>query len=178
VDSLRGQLLVASPTLHDPNFNRTVVLVCSHDEENGALGVVLNQPAEVAVEDAAPELAYLVEEDEPLFVGGPVAPERVLILAEWDDPSHAGLMVDDTLGFVGEDSEHDGSGRARVFAGHAGWAPGQLEAELGEDSWILLESVHDDVFSSNPENLWSTVLRRKGGRFELLARMPENPSLN
>jgi putative transcriptional regulator len=154
------------------------VLVCSHDDENGALGVVLNQPAEVAVEDAAPELAYLVEEDEPLFVGGPVAPDRVLILAEWDDPSHAGLMVDETLGFVGEDSEHDGSGRARVFAGHAGWAPGQLEAELEQESWILEGFDHTDVFSADPEALWSTVLRRKGGRFELLARMPDNPSMN
>lgn len=178
MDSLRGQLLVASPSLTEPNFHRTVVLVCSHDEENGALGLVLNRPAEVAVEDAAPELAYLVEEDEPLFVGGPVAPERVLILAEWSDPSRAGLMVDDTLGFVGEGTEHDGSGRSRVFAGHAGWAPGQLEAELEQDAWILAESEHEDVFSADPEGLWSAVLRRKGGRFELIARMPENPSMN
>lgn len=177
MESLRGQLLIATPSLVDPNFHRTVVLVCSHDE-SGALGVVLNQPATVMVVDAAEELSDLVGEDEPLFVGGPVAPERVLILAEWDDPEAAGLLVDDTLGFVGEDSGHDGVARARVFAGHSGWAPGQLEAELEQESWILIDFEHEDVFTDDPEGLWSTVLRRKGGRFELIARMPENPSLN
>ena len=177
MDSLQGQLLLAAPSLQDPNFHRTVVLICSHDEEH-ALGVVLNQPAELAVEDAVPELAYLVDEDEPVFVGGPVAPERVLVLAEWADPSAAGQMVDDTLGFLAEGTDYDGSGRARVFAGHAGWGPGQLESELEEEAWILEPSEHDDVFSRDPEGLWSAVLRRKGGKFELIARMPENPSMN
>ena len=181
METLRGQLLIAQPTLLDPNFHRTVVLICSHDEE-GALGVVLNQPADRTVAELAPELAELVADDEPLFVGGPVAPEQVVILAEWRDPADAGLLVDHTLGFVGGDTGMpelvELTSRARVFAGHAGWGPGQLEAELEQDSWFTEPFLHGDVFTGDPESLWSNVLRRKGGSFQLVARMPENPSLN
>jgi len=181
MDSLRSQLLVASPQLMDPNFARTVVLITEHNDD-GAMGIVLNRPASTTVTDAAPELEDLVEPGEDVFVGGPVQPSSVIVLAEWDSPDEVGVPVFDGIGFVGADSDPDelarAVSRARVFAGFAGWSPGQLETELERDDWILEPALPDDVFSTVPGQLWSDVLERKGGEYALVARMPLDPSLN
>lgn len=181
VDSLRGQLLIASPALMDPNFRRTVVLITEHNEE-GAMGVVLNRPAEVTVSDVVPELDDLADGDAPVYVGGPVSPGAVVVLAEFDDISDAAAAVSGRLGFVPAETDHRslaaGTGRARVFAGYSGWSPGQLEAELEEDSWIVEPVQADDPFIEDPDELWRTVLRRKGSEFALIATMPQDPSLN
>ena len=179
MDSLQGHLLVAAPSLLDPNFRRTVVLVAEHGED-GALGVVLNRPSETAVAEAVPPLSGLVEEGDVVHVGGPVQPSAVVVLAEFDDPSAVPLIVVGDVGFLPSEVDHETFGetrRARVFAGYAGWAPGQLEAELDESSWIVETALPDDVFAPAAE-LWSDVLRRKGGQYALLARMPPDPSLN
>src|SRR4051812_33685789 len=104
MDSLRGQLLIASPALEDPNFHRTVVLVTEHTA-NGAMGLVLNRPAETPVEEIAPELSLLVDSREPVYVGGPVGEEAVIVLAEFDDPSEAAAPVMGGLGFVPADAD-------------------------------------------------------------------------
>lgn len=180
MESLRGQLLIASPSLLEPNFRRTVVLVGEHNQE-GALGVVLNRPAPASAQEAAPPLAALVGAGEPLFLGGPVQPQSAVVVAQFDYPDAAGLVVFDSIGFlIGEvdpESVH-GVRRARVFAGYAGWGAGQLEAELEMSAWMLEPAQPDDVFAEEPERLWSGVLRRKGGRFAMLAMMPVDPSLN
>jgi putative transcriptional regulator len=181
-ESLRGQLLLASPTLVDPNFLRTVVLVAEHTEE-GAMGLVLNRPTASTVGEAVPDLAWLVGEDERVYVGGPVAESAVIVLAEWDRPELAGALVTDDLGFVGTDADDpealEGAvRRARVFAGHAGWGPGQLEAELEEEAWIVEPPRRDELFADDAEALWGSVLRRKGRRYALLATMPLDPTLN
>ena len=180
MESLRGQLLVAGPGLLEPTFRRTVVLVGEHNEE-GALGVVLNRPTPAAVEEAAPPLAGLVGANERLFVGGPVQPEGAVVIAEFDFPDAAGLVVFDSIGFLVGDVDLEalaGVRRARVFAGHAGWGAGQLEAEIEMSAWILEPALPEDVFAEEPEGLWTSVLRRKGGRFAMLAMMPVDPSLN
>jgi putative transcriptional regulator len=182
MESLRGKLLLASPTLQDPNFARTVVLIAEHTEE-GAMGIVLNRPAETTVSDAVPDLAWLAGDDEQVFVGGPVAETAVIVLAEFDKPELAGALVEDDLGFVGADADEpdtlDGAvRRARVFAGHAGWGPGQLEDELAEDAWIVEPPQREEIFSADPERLWAAVLRRMGRRYALLSTMPPDPSLN
>ena len=181
MDSLRSQLLVASPQLMDPNFARTVVLITEHNDD-GAMGIILNRPASTTVTEAAPELEDLVEPGEDVFVGGPVQPSSVIVLAEWDSPDEVGVPVFDGIGFVGADSDPDelarAVSRARVFAGFAGWSPGQLETELERDDWILEPALPDDVFTRSPEQLWSDVLERKGGEYALVARMPLDPSLN
>jgi len=180
VESLRGHLLVAGPALVDPNFWRTVILVGEHNEE-GALGVVLNRPAPVSVGEAAPALTDLVPESEPVFLGGPVQPESAVVLADVEHPDFAGLIVFGSIGFLmGEVDVHrrDGIRRARVFAGYAGWGAGQLEAEMEEDSWIVEPALPEDVFTGQPEKLWSDVLLRKGGDYVLLSTMPPDPSLN
>ena len=181
IESLRGQLLIAGATLPDPNFSRTVVLVCEHSEE-GALGLVLNRPTELAVADAAPELVDLTGYDATIDSGGPVQPDALLVLAEFDDPDQAGLCVVGNVGLVGDGSEIedlvDATQRARVFAGYAGWGPGQLDAELAREDWFVAPAGVDDIFNPDADELWRRVLSRKGGRFALVARMPVDPSVN
>ena len=180
-DTLRGRLLIAGPTLQDPNFARTVVLVGEHNAD-GALGVVLNRPSETTVGEAVPDLEDLTPAGDPVHVGGPVQPSAVLVLAEYEEPDAGTQLVTGCVGFVAVDDEGDRVatqlGRARVFAGYAGWGPGQLEAELERDDWIIADAVPDDVFDTDAPTLWSRVLDRQGGKLRLLARMPVNPSLN
>jgi putative transcriptional regulator len=180
--SLKSQLLIASPSIHDPNFRRTVVYMTEHGDE-GAMGLVLNRAAETTVGEAVPDLAWLAEDDAVVHVGGPVAPQSVVVLAEFEDPDLSALIIDEGLGFVPAEVDDVGAlagalGRRRVFAGHAGWGPGQLEAELEEKSWILEPAAREDVFTDDPDDLWSQVLRRKGREYVLLSTMPEDPSLN
>jgi putative transcriptional regulator len=182
VDSLQGQLLIASPSLLDPNFRRTVVLVIEHGEE-GAAGIVLNRPSEAAVSDAVPQLEELAQPDEPLYVGGPVESGAVVVLAEFEEPAEPAVPVlGDAVGFASLDDDPaellSETRRRRVFAGYAGWGAGQLEAELASEDWILAPARPDDVFVDDADGLWSAVLRRKGGVYELLARIPSDPSVN
>lgn len=179
--ALTGQLLLASPSLTDPNFRRTVVLVGVHNED-GAMGVVLNRPSETTVAEAVPQLEAAVDIEEPVFVGGPVQPSSVVLLAEFLDPSPAALIVLGRIGFPSNETDLDGLAEAtmrrRVFAGYAGWGGGQLDEELAQGDWIAHPAIPDDVFTDSPEQLWASVLRRKGGSYALLARMPANPSMN
>src|SRR3954463_14960851 len=165
MDSLRGKLLVASPSLLDPNFSRTVVLIAEHGDE-GAMGIVLNRVSEIDAGDAAPPLADLIEPGELVHAGGPVQPTAVMVVAEFDDPATAATLVLDRVGFVGADADFEELAadvtRARVFAGMAGWGPGQLEAEIERDDWIVEPATADDVFTGEPDALWSAVLERKG----------------
>ena len=181
MDSLRSQLLVASPQLEDPNFARTVVLITEHTDD-GAMGIVLNRPATTTVADAAPELESLVRPGDDVYVGGPVQPSSVIVLAEFEEPVETFVPVFGSIGFVGAGSDPDDLAatvsRARVFAGFAGWITGQLESELGRDDWFLEPARADDVFCPDPEGLWSDVLKRKGGEYALVAMMPPDPSLN
>jgi putative transcriptional regulator len=181
-ESLKGQLLIASPSIHDPNFRRTVVYMTEHGDE-GAMGLILNRAAETTVGEAVPDLAWLAEDGDIVHVGGPVSPQSVVVLAEFEEPTLSALLVDEDLGFVpaevdDADALAGALGRRRVFAGHAGWGPGQLEAEMEEESWIVEPASRDDVFTDDPEELWSRVLRRKGQEYALLSTMPMDPSLN
>jgi putative transcriptional regulator len=178
--SLRGQLLVSSGGLYDPNFRHTVVLIGEHNDE-GALGVVLNRALDLRVADAIPELASWVPEGQALFQGGPVLPSSPVLVAELSDPGEADIPIFDSIGFlIGDlsDIEPWKVLRARVFAGYSGWGPGQLEAEMEADSWILEPARPEDVFSDDPDLLWSRVLRRKGPEYAHLSRMPYDPSMN
>ncbi|HEU4356045.1 MAG TPA: YqgE/AlgH family protein [Actinomycetota bacterium] len=180
VDSLKGHLLIAGPGLVDPNFRRTVVLVGEHDED-GALGVVLNRATPATVAEALPELAELADDVGAVHVGGPVQPSAIVVLADFVDPERAGALVLDTVGFLPAETDPDSLGelrRARVYAGYAGWGPGQLDDELEEGSWIVEPAQLEDVFTDDPAELWSAVLRRKGGPYAVLATMPPDPSLN
>jgi putative transcriptional regulator len=180
-ESLAGRLLVASTTLEDPNFARTVVLIGLHGED-GALGLVLNRPSTSTVASAVPQLGELFEDEEQVFVGGPVQGSSIVMLAEFTDPAAAGLLVLGRIGLPAPDASLEqlalATSRRRIYAGYAGWSEGQLDAEIGTGDWIAQDALPDDIFSEEPEQLWSGVLTRKGGRYALLARMPLDPSLN
>ena len=181
MESARGQLLIAGPSLVDPNFWRTVVLVVEHSEE-GAFGLVLNRPSETGVVEAAPELEELIDADEALFIGGPVQPSSVVILGRFEDPGDAAVIAFDDVGVLGGAGSLEemsvGLRSARAFVGHSGWGPGQLESELERDDWILEPARLRDAFTDAPRDLWSSVLTRKGGSYALVARMPFDPSAN
>jgi putative transcriptional regulator len=180
-ESLSGQLLLAAPSLLDPNFRRTVVLIGSHSE-SGAMGIVLNRPSKVAVSEAVPELEQAVDALDTVYVGGPVQPNSIVFLAEFLDPEPAGLLVLGRIGFPAPETDIDVLAeviaRRRVFAGYAGWGEGQLDEELDNGDWIAHPAQPDDVFTEDPGELWSHVLTRKGGTYALMARMPLDPRMN
>jgi putative transcriptional regulator len=181
VESTRGQLLIAGPGLLDPNFWRTVVLVIEHTEE-GAFGLVLNRPSETSAREAASALEHLLDGEDPVFIGGPVQPSSLIVLAEFEDAGDAARLAFGDVGVLGQsDSEEESSAgvrRARAYAGHSGWGPGQLDGELERGDWILESARTEDAFSVEPTDMWASVLTRKGGSYKLVARMPPDPSVN
>ena len=173
-ESLRGKLLIAAPSLFD-YFRRAVILVLEHTAD-GAMGVVLNRKSETRVAEALPALADLPGADGLVRLGGPVSPESVVALGDFGDPGEAGTHVVGPLGTVDPDGDNGSLRRLRVYAGYAGWAPGQLDGELEQGAWIVQEAHPDDPFRDG--DVWSEALRRKGGGYRLLATMPADPSLN
>jgi len=179
-ESLRGKLLIASPALIDPNFDRTVVLVTEHSED-GAMGIILNRPAEAPAGELLPALEEIAGAD-PLFIGGPVQPEAVVLLAEFSDPSAAAWLVVADVGLASAQTDigelSPAVRRGRFYAGYSGWGPGQLEAEMELDSWIVEPPMPAELFPDDPTSLWTDVLARMGGQYTLVSRMPDDPSLN
>jgi putative transcriptional regulator len=164
----------------DPNFWRTVVLIVEHSDE-GALGLVLNRPSETTVGEAVAELEQLLDSDDPLYVGGPVQPSALIVLAEFDQPGEAALIAFEDIGVLANGAQDDPSLTVRcgrAFVGHAGWGPGQLDDEVERGDWILEPARREDAFTGQPLDLWSEVLTRKGGSYALVARMPPDPSVN
>ena len=177
---LKGKLLVASPTLGDATFSRAVVLIAEHTD-SGAMGLVINQPSETLVVDSVDELGRLVEDQDAVYVGGPVQAQAVMVLAEFDDPDASAALVVGDVGFLPADADLEQlatvTRRARVFAGHAGWGPGQLDSELAEGAWIVVDADPGDPFREADE-LWRAVLARRGGPYAVLSQVPEDPSVN
>lgn len=185
---MKGKLLVATPDLEDPNFFRTVVLVLEHTED-GALGVVLNRPSGAAVSDPLPAWSSLAADPAVVFVGGPVQPDAAIGLGRASDVSTgSGAAPDGFAVLFGElgtvDLERPPSevaptvDRVRVFAGYSGWGPGQLENELAADGWFVVDADAADVWSSSPEEMWRTVLRRQRGQMRVFADFPLEPGTN
>jgi putative transcriptional regulator len=180
MDSVKGQLLIAGPTLADRNFWRTVVLIVEHSDE-GALGLVLNRPSGTTVGEAVPQLEDLLELDDPVFIGGPVQTSAMMVLAQFEDPSEAALLAFEDVGVLGATGAQTPSAAVRTgraFVGHSGWGPEQLDGEIERGDWILEPARFEDAFASEPQALWSRVLMRKGGSYALIARMPPDPSMN
>jgi putative transcriptional regulator len=178
-----GRLLVATPSLTHPNFDRSVVLVIGHSEE-GALGVVLNRVSEVPVASVLPEWSSTVCAPPTLFEGGPVQPDAAVCLARVraGQQPEGWAQVSGRLGTVdfsaGPDVVLPYVECMRVFAGYAGWGDGQLEMEIGVGAWFVLDLLPGDAFTQSPEDLWQAVLRRQGGLMAAVATYPTDPSLN
>ena len=181
---LRARLLVASPTLRDPNFDRTVVLVLESGE-TGAIGVVLNRPSEVPLDGAVASWAHLAVPPATVFVGGPVIDEgTVVCLARARDghPTDAWKPFILDIGTLDLNVEPADVGVAieeiRVFSGYAGWAAGQLEAEIEAGAWFVVEGGPVDALTTDPDGLWEAVLGRQGGIVGMFVAFPADPSLN
>jgi putative transcriptional regulator len=188
-ESLSGRLLVATPLLGDPNFRRTVILIVEDEPEEGTLGVVLNRPTEVQVGQVLESWTDLVTGPSVVFKGGPVSPNSALALAlarGEDEPlgwrSLDGSSLTARIGLVDLEAPPEllagGITSLRVFAGYAGWGPGQLQAEIDEGAWYVLAGEPTDAFLAEPERLWPEVLRRQGGEFAIVATYPDDPMLN
>jgi putative transcriptional regulator len=187
-----GRLLVASPTLEEPTFARSVILLLDHDED-GTLGVVLNRPTEVPVGQVLPTWQQHTSSPEVLFRGGPVALDSALGLgallparptAGGEDPGAVlgWRPLVGSLGLIDLDAPPelltDGLRALRIFAGYAGWGSGQLDDELAVGAWYVVDSEPLDAFSAAPEELWRVVLRRQRGELAFLSTYPPDPSLN
>ncbi len=182
MSSLRGRLVVASPAMLDPNFHRTVVLLIEHDEE-GALGVVLNRVTEMPVGEPLPLWEPYAAEPAMVHVGGPVQRSAAICLGRSDPPvqsaSWAPVFADvGTVDLNQDPSDVPGVAPVRVFAGHAGWGPLQLEDEMDEGAWVVCDAAPADVFDPEPDLLWNRVVERQAGVVPLLTRFPPDPALN
>ena len=181
--SLTGQLLVATPALEEAPFNRTVVLVLEHGEE-GALGLVLNRPSDMELDEPLPRWEPLAAHPPVVFWGGPVDPEAAICLArvrhQIEDRTWKPIV--DGLGTLDIERDPDDIGQRveemRLFVGYAGWGAGQLEGEIASGAWFVVEARPGDALSTEPDELWRTVLRRQGGRLAVVSAFPADPSLN
>ena len=183
--SLTGRLIVATPDLEDPNFRRAVVLLLEHGRE-GAVGVVLDRPLDLTVAEALPTWSDYAAAPPVLFAGGPVEQDAAIALGRLRhpcvDPAPFGRSVAGDLVTVDLDAappEAEGLLVAlRVYAGYAGWGPGQLDAEVATGSWFVLEAEPGDAWSDHPEGLWRSVLRRQPGALAMFAGFPDDPTHN
>ena len=179
-----GALLVAAPSLIDPNFANSVVLILDTDE-NGALGVILNRPSPVPVVEVLGDWSDVVTDPDVLYRGGPVSTDGALALGRLtnatDEPVGWRSVFED-FGIVDLDTPVelvDGTlGAMRIFAGYAGWGAGQLEAEVEEGSWYVVASEPNDVFREDATALWRDVLRRQPGELAWISTRPADPGLN
>jgi putative transcriptional regulator len=174
--------LVAVPELSDPHFRQTLVFLHDHGAD-GSLGLILNRPVGKCLSDLLNE-AELPEllRDTPIFYGGPVQPEAVMALGDFVDGNRAAAIAFGSVGFLPADADETLDPatviRARVFAGYAGWGPGQLEDELEEEAWVDVPAQIDDCFADDPESLWRAAIRRHPGELAVFALEPDDPSLN
>ena len=177
-----GVLLVAPPVLSDPNFRRSVVLLCEHGE-GGSFGLILNRLLTLQLGEV---LESLTGREEALWFGGPVQPSTLHFLHRHAGDVAGAVPVVDGVYWGGDFddvqrlvwSEAAVADGLRFFLGYAGWIPGQLEAEIEAGGWILARADDALVFPDAPEKLWSAVLRRLGGEYALLANFPEDPRMN
>ncbi len=176
---------MATPVINDPNFERTVVLLLQYDDTDGALGLVINRPTTASVAKVLPEWSGLVNSPPVVFAGGPVSVESALALGGGsgiDEPPPGWTPVVHDIGTIDlnqpveEITPHVTT--ARIYSGYAGWAPGQLEGEIGVGAWFVVDAVVGDALTSEPDELWERVLRRQPGSRSWLANYPLDPSLN
>jgi putative transcriptional regulator len=180
---LKGKLLVASPVMREPTFARTVISVLEHSDD-GALGVVINRPGDASLLDVVPPVAELASHPAVLFAGGPVEPQAAIALGvvSPDAPTQGWRPVVHPVVTVDLDVDPDvlGAGlrELRVFAGYAGWSAGQLEGEIAQGAWYVVEALPLDAFDAVPDRLWSAVLRRQPWPLSAVATCPIDPTMN
>ncbi|MAZ41589.1 MAG: YqgE/AlgH family protein [Cyclobacteriaceae bacterium] len=178
-----GDLLISQPYLPDPNFERTVVLICEHDEK-GTVGFVLNRRSNSVFSDVIFDAAHF---DAPLYVGGPVQHDTLHFV-------HKDMLEMESGQFLGErlvwgkdfnrlltliDTHQIDEKNYRFFVGYSGWSPGQLLEELNAKSWIVYQNKDENlIFDFSSQDLWKKVLREMGGKYRVISNYPVDPRLN
>lgn len=176
-----GSLLLAPPESEDPNFRRTVVLICEHSDE-GSFGLILNRPLKLHLDE-------VLEDDlpaQPLGLGGPVQQNTLHYLHRFGDRVSGSIEIADDVFWGGDfesirrilGEEHEAGSDLRLFLGYAGWAAGQLGEEMALGGWLLAQVKPEYVFAPDPHLLWRAVLRGMGGKYAVLANFPDDPRLN
>ena len=183
----KGRLLLATPPLEDPNFDRTVIYVLEHHDE-GALGLVLNRPSPEELGDALRAWTAMQSDPSLVFVGGPVEPDALIAIARMREPASGDVDPEHLAPLSGDLASADlaadpddvipSISALRVFRGYAGWGPGQLEGEIEAGAWLVLDPEPTDLFTDTPDDLWRRVLRRQPGRLAWLAEAPDDLAAN
>jgi putative transcriptional regulator len=170
--------------MSDPNFDGTLTFLLEHGDD-GAVGIMLNRPSELAVSDAFPAWSDLTPAPSRLFLGGPVQTNAIIALGRYQPDASTEARLDLPAGLASVDLDEqpalaraDGLIDLRIFAGYAGWGPGQLEGEIANDAWWVVPGFASDVFTERPELLWANVLQRNGGELRWFAHLSEDPSAN
>jgi putative transcriptional regulator len=178
----KGRLLISEPFLPDPNFERTVVLLCEHNSE-GSFGFVLNKASAIKVNEVMEDFANI---ESMVFVGGPVQQDTLHFI-------HRNVVIENAIEIADHiywggdfetlitlyDTKQLGTGDIRFFLGYSGWGPGQLEAELEQESWIVCDYVNNQLlFDTDPDQLWRKALDSMGGRFSMYSNYPVDPRMN
>ena len=176
--NLAGSLLVAHPSMLDPNFRRAVLFISAHDPTEGAMGVILNRPLDKHVCDLVSDTPPEGLEDVPVFLGGPVGKNQLMFAAfEWEDANGLRLNHAVNIEEAHERADEDPES-VRAFVGYAGWTAGQLEAEMKQRAWILQKPTRAALSPERLPHLWYDIMRGLGPWYKLLAAAPDDPSLN
>jgi putative transcriptional regulator len=176
---LAGSLLVAHPNLLDPNFRRAVLFLSAHDPDDGSFGFVLNRATGKRVADFIPEATAGALSDVPVFDGGPVGRDRLTLASFQWKPDEESYQTQASLDL--EEAQEIATlypDSLRAFVGYAGWAQGQLESELAQNSWIVRKAQAESLQSTGSERIWHDIVRELGPWFRLLAAAPDDPSQN
>ncbi len=173
--SLAGSLLVAHPNMLDPNFRRTVLFISAHDPDDGAIGVIINRPLDKNVADIVTEKPPENLADVPVFFGGPVGNNQLMLAAfEW----HKGQGLKLNHQVLNPLEPVADRPAVRAFLGYAGWSAGQLEAEMKQNAWIVRKPTRTALKSERISRLWFDIMNQLGPWYRMLAAAPDDPSLN
>lgn len=179
----KGRLLISEPFMQDPNFKRSVTLICEHSEEEGTAGLVLSQKMMMNLGDAVPDMK---KHDFPVYLGGPVANDTLHYLHDIGEELDGSNLVTEGLWWGGNferlkimiEFGQVTPKNIRFFIGYSGWSPGQLTMEMEEESWLTHQARAEHVFDFKPEELWEKILLEKGGKYKQIINYPEDPLLN
>jgi putative transcriptional regulator len=182
IEPAPGTLLIANPHLDDPNFLRSVILLCEHNEE-GSFGFVLNKQLEYSVDELVPELGDF---QLPVFEGGPVELNTLHFVHQYPQQIPGGKEITDGVYWGGDfdklieliNSRTADPAKIRFFLGYSGWSGGQLQAEMEEKTWIIADASMKFIFSDNEKELWKEVLKELGGEYKLILNAPLDPRMN
>ncbi|MCS6818997.1 MAG: YqgE/AlgH family protein [Chitinophagales bacterium] len=177
-----GKLLLSEPFMMDENFSRTVVLICEHDNENGTLGLILNRPLKVRLNELVSSLPAF---EGNVFLGGPVATDTMQFLHKLGEKIEGSVKITDGIYWGGNfeqikiliQNRNIHPGQIAFYVGYSGWGPGQLQRELEENSWIISDARAEYVFNYS-DQIWKNILKSMGGIYQAIASYPQNPILN